>query len=238
MLVTRYSPGRVLPVHSHRSAYLCLIRSGNYEEIYGSRNRVCTRGVVAFHPAAEDHCQRIGSTPVVSFNVEMDTCWTQPHLFREPWSASDGPLVWLAHRLYQEFQAGDDLTPLAVEALLLEMAVVSRRSTREVHPPWVSHARGILHERFRERLTVAELAKECRVHPAHFARGFRRHCRCSPGEYLRRVRVEAARHLLETSSDTGAVIAARCGFSDQSHLTRLFVRQFGMTPSAYRRLTR
>jgi AraC family transcriptional regulator len=192
--------------------------------------------VVAFHPAAEDHRQRMGSKAVVSFNVEMDACWTQRTMFREPWSASEGPLVWLANSLYREFLTADDLTPLAVEALLLEMAVVGKRSAQELNPRWISRARDILNERFRERLTVTELANECRVHPAHFARAFRRCFRCSPGEYLRRLRVEAARHLLETSSDPGATIAASCGFADQSHFIKLFLRQFGVTPSAYRRL--
>jgi AraC family transcriptional regulator len=236
MLVTQYSPGCVLPVHSHGYAYFCLIRSGNYEETYSSRKRLCTQGMVAFHPAAEDHRQRMGTETVVSFNVEMDASWTQRTMFREPWSASEGPLVWLANSLYREFQAADDLTPLAVEALLLEMAVASKRSTQELNPRWVSRARDILNQRFQERLTIRELARECQVHPAHFARAFRQCYRCSPGQYLRRLRVEAARHLLATSSDSGAIIAAACGFSDQSHLSRLFLRQFGVTPSAYRRL--
>jgi len=236
MLVTRYSAGCTLPPHSHRCAYFCLIRSGAYEETYDSRNRLCQPGVVAFHPAGENHCQRIGSKTVISFNVEMDASWTQRTMFQEPWSVSEGPLVWLANSLYREFQTSDDLTPLAVEAFLLEMAVASKRTRENRSPQWISRSREILNERFRERLTVGELAKEVGIHPAHFARGFRRHCRCSPGAYLRRLRVEAARHLFETSSDSGATIAAVCGFSDQSHLIRLFLREFGVTPSTYRRL--
>jgi AraC family transcriptional regulator len=236
MLVTRYQPTCVLPEHSHSKAYFCLIRSGNYEETYGRRNRTCSRGVVAFHPAAENHRQQMGPKEVVSFNVEMDALWVDRTMFREPWSVSEGPLVWLASSMFREFQTADDLTPLAVESLLLEMAVVRKRATQEMNPPWILRARDILTERFRAQLTVTELASECRVHPAHFARAFRRCYRCSPSEYLRRLRVEAARHLLETSSESIAIIASNCGFSDQSHLTKLFHRKFGVTPSAYRRL--
>jgi AraC family transcriptional regulator len=96
-------------------------------------------------------------------------------------------------------------------------------------------AREVLHERFREQLSLTELASEVGIHPAHFARGFRRYYRCSPGDYLRRLRVEEARRLLESTSEPCAMIAATCGFSDQSHLTRLFLRQVGTTPAAYRR---
>jgi hypothetical protein len=114
MATTRYSHKRVLPVHSHQYAYFCLIRSGMYEETYGSRSRVCTKGMVAFHPAAEDHGQRMGSKAVVSFNVEMDFYWTHRTKFQGPWSASDGPVVWLANSMYREFQ-----TPDAVCILLI-----------------------------------------------------------------------------------------------------------------------
>jgi AraC family transcriptional regulator len=236
MSVTRYSAGSVLPAHSHRYAYFCLIRSGTYEESYDSRNRICQQGLVVFHPAEEKHCERMGSKAVISFNVELDACWIERTMFNDPWSVAKGPLVWLANSLYREFKTSDNVTPLAVEAILLEMAVASVRSKEDVNPQWISRTREILGERFQERLSVRELAIEIGVHPAHLARTFRQHYRCSPGEYLRRLRVEAARHLLETSGDSIATIAASCGFSDQSHLTRLFLRHFGLTPSSYRRL--
>src|SRR5258708_40305334 len=101
----------------------------------------------------------MGLKAVVSFNVEMDASWTQRTMFREAWSASEGPLVWLANSLYREFQAADDLTPLAVEALLLEMAVVNKRRTPQPTPPWIFCAPGILNERFRERVTVPALCR-------------------------------------------------------------------------------
>jgi AraC-like DNA-binding protein len=50
--------------------------------------------------------------------------------------------------------------------------------------------------------------------------------------------VEEARRLLLETSTRGATIAMQCGFSDQSHLNRSFVRQFGVTPAVYRRLVR
>jgi AraC family transcriptional regulator len=235
MSVTRYSAGSVLPAHSHRYAYFCLIRSGAYEESYDSGDRLCRQGLVVFHPAEEKHCQRMGSQAVISFNVELDVRWTERTMFHESWSAAEGPLAWLANSLYREFKTSDNVTPLAVEAILLEMAVASVRNKEDMKPQWISRTREILGERFQERLSVRELAIEAGVHPAHLARTFRQHYRCSPGEYLRHLRVEAARQLLETSADSVATIAASCGFSDQSHLTRLFSRHFGVTPSAYRR---
>ena len=46
---------------------------------------------------------------------------------------------------------------------------------------------------------------------------------------------DAARQLLETSSMLVADIATACGFYDQSHFTRAFIRERGVTPGVYRR---
>jgi AraC family transcriptional regulator len=140
--------------------------------------------------------------------------------------------------LYEEFQRPDDLTPLAIEALLLEMVVLKGRSERNLRPKWLSRATDIMHESFNSPLKMQRLAKEIGVHPAHFSRAFRCYFGCSPVEYLRRLRVEEARRLLLATSNPGAMIAIQCGFSDQSHLNRSFLRQMGVTPGAYRRLLR
>jgi AraC family transcriptional regulator len=238
MQLRQYSAGHSLPVHSHQSAYLCLVRAGVYEEHYGSRTRVCQPGTLTFNPAGEDHYQRVRAEPVLLMSVEMDSRWTDRAMFKEPWSVTNGPLVTLANKLYDEFQLPDDLTSLAVEALLLEMAVLKERSKNNLRPKWLSRATNIMHESFSSPLRMRQLAEEMRVHPAHFSRAFRRHFNCSPVEYLRRLRVEEARRLLLATSKCGATIAMQCGFSDQSHLNRSFLRQFGVTPAVYRRLVR
>jgi AraC family transcriptional regulator len=238
MQLRQYSAGRTLPLHSHRSAYLCLTRAGVYDEHYSFRTRVCQPGTLTFHPAGEEHYQQVGAEPVLLMNVEVDSRWTDRAMFKEPWSVTDGPLVSLANDLYEEFQRPDDLTPLAIEALLLEMAVLQGRSERNLRPKWLSRATDIMHESFNSPLKMQELAKEIGVHPAHFSRAFRCHFGCSPVEYLRRLRVEEARRLLLATSNPGAMIAIQCGFSDQSHLNRSFLRQMGVTPAAYRRLLR
>ncbi|QFY62691.1 helix-turn-helix transcriptional regulator (plasmid) [Rhizobium grahamii] len=54
-------------------------------------------------------------------------------------------------------------------------------------------------------------------------------------EYLRDVRLERARQALISTDDGIAEIAASVGLSSHSHLTRLFIKKFGISPSCYRR---
>jgi len=193
---------------------------------------------LTFNPAGESHRQHIGTQQVLLFNLELDAPWTARAMFSEPWSVSGGPLVRLAESLYREFRSPDDLTPMAVEGLLLEMAVSKRRGEVSTSPRWMHLAVERLHDSFRKPLTVRQLAEELGVHPAHFSRVFRRHQRCSPVEYVRRLRLDAACKMLVATLESGAVIAARCGFSDQSHMTHTFSKCLGMTPTDYRRLMR
>jgi AraC-like DNA-binding protein len=94
--------------------------------------------------------------------------------------------------------------------------------------------------RVRERLdadpaapaTLAELARECSLSRFQLLRAFTRAFGLPPHAYLVQQRLARARHLLRSRLPP-AEVAARTGFSDQSHLTRCFTRQFGIGPARY-----
>ena len=85
------------------------------------------------------------------------------------------------------------------------------------------------------RLTIAALAREVGLSPAHFARAFKESLGRAPHQYLLARRLERARRLLETTGTSLSDIAQRTGFADQAHFTRLFRRAFGTTPGAIAR---
>lgn len=80
-----------------------------------------------------------------------------------------------------------------------------------------------------------EAAPMVRLSPSHFARAFKVTFGITYGEYVLSRRLEHARLLLLTTDQPISQIALACGLSDQSHLTRLFSRQIGLTPGAWRR---
>ena len=69
----------------------------------------------------------------------------------------------------------------------------------------------------------------------HFTRVFVAEVGETPGRFVERVRIEAARRELETSKDTLDVIAARCGFGTAETLRRVFHRRLNVAPDSYRR---
>jgi transcriptional regulator GlxA family with amidase domain len=69
----------------------------------------------------------------------------------------------------------------------------------------------------------------------HFTRVFLAEVGETPGRFVERVRLEAARRELETTDDTLDVIAAHCGFGSAETLRRVFQRRLNVAPDSYRR---
>jgi len=150
----------------------------------------------------------------------------------------DPVLRGLFERLFARATA-DVPEPLALEEdLLRTLAHVLRQHgprPRPVRPtsPAVAAARRRLDEAPERPVTLTELAALSGVDRFALLRGFARETGATPHAYLVQRRVQLARRLL-AAGQTSVETALRAGFADQSHLTRAFHRQFGITPARYR----
>jgi AraC-like DNA-binding protein len=80
-----------------------------------------------------------------------------------------------------------------------------------------------------------ELAALINLSTGHFTRAFRQTFNTTPHAYVLDRRVELAAEMMTGSDEKLAIIAASCGFHDQSHLSRIFRRAKGVTPAVWRR---
>ncbi len=85
-----------------------------------------------------------------------------------------------------------------------------------------------------QALRLADLAALVGMSTCYFATVFKQSTGTSPHQFIVQCRLRRSQQLLQRSDATIADIAIRCGFSSQSHLTRLFRRHLGTTPRAYR----
>ena len=74
--------------------------------------------------------------------------------------------------------------------------------------------------------------------PRQLQRLFTTHLGQTPADYVRSARVDAAAHLLTTSSQTIPQVAKACGLGGAETLRRLFAERYGVTPARYRSLYR
>jgi transcriptional regulator GlxA family with amidase domain len=82
---------------------------------------------------------------------------------------------------------------------------------------------------------VEAMAERAHMSPRNFARAFRAQTGVTPARYVERVRLEAARRMLEDSSEPIAAVAAACGFATTETMRRVFIRSLRVSPAEYRR---
>ncbi len=84
-------------------------------------------------------------------------------------------------------------------------------------------------------LSLATLAGRVHLSPRHFARLFRAEVGIPPGVYVERIRLEAARRVIECTDRPLAAVAADTGLGTGENLRRVFVAELGVCPAEYRR---
>jgi len=83
--------------------------------------------------------------------------------------------------------------------------------------------------------SVDAMAARAHMSPRHFARAFAAETGITPGRYVERVRLEAARRRLEDTLEPVSSIATACGFGTPETMRRSFLRALAVAPAEYRR---
>lgn len=241
---TVYPGGLHYPRHIHEPAYLAFFLAGALTEQYVARASAFVASTVVYHPPGEEHAFRIAEKGLRALTVELPSEWLQRLMegeaaFPHRVSSVGGPLAALGRQLARELQAPDPYARLAIEGLVLEVLAgmfrVAAGPEERQAPSWLRRAVALLREQFRENPRLETVAAEVGVHPVHLCRTFGRYYHCTPGEYVRQLRIAYACEALARSETPLAEIALQAGFADQSQLCRMVRAHTGLTPAAYRR---
>ncbi|MEK3705758.1 AraC family transcriptional regulator [Paenibacillus sp. FSL R7-0198] len=92
-----------------------------------------------------------------------------------------------------------------------------------------------IHSHYQQDLSLDEVSKRFYVSAHHLSRQFNKVTGFTFTEYVQMTRIRNAQQLLLNSSEKITDIAAQCGFTSFSQFNRIFNKQSGMSPSAYRR---
>jgi AraC family transcriptional regulator len=100
----------------------------------------------------------------------------------------------------------------------------------------VGDAIAFIQDHYAQPITLDDIAAAAHLSPYHLARLFKQATGHTPHQYLIQIRVNSARALLTSGAGQRSLaeVATAVGFADQSHLTRHFKRQFGITPKRMR----
>ena len=239
-------PNRQVEPHRHDEAHFVFVLRGRYETSAalppdGSPPRIVYSPPGTLHrdcfAADTDLSQAAFATLSISSEA-LAAVETETKLPVEGVCGGEST-VPLVRRLLSEAQGLDGLSACVTEELCLELLQrtgAAPAAKGSGVPAWIERARELLRDTafVAGPRTVGEIAEVLGVHPVYLARRFRQAFGLSPGEYLRRCRLERARRMMQRSSAPLSEIAAAAGFADQSHFTNAFRRNFGRSPRSFR----
>ena len=240
---SEYAPDSATPLHAHTLTSLVFGLAGSLEQTHGSRTGTMLPRRTLVLPRDAVHADRVSSYGCRCLFVTL----SEEHLERldgradallTPRFTVDSRLAVLGQMLRREAWTDDGLQSIALEGLALEaLAHLARQPAPrpDRRAPWLRQLRARLQDEFAAPRPIAELASEAGVHPTYLVRTFHRHYGETIGAFIRRTRLAWAMSALNETEEPVAQIAAAAGFFDQSHFTRVFKREVGMTPGRYRR---
>ena len=229
--------------HDHQATHMIFVLQGHYVMSAGGQEAILPPRSLIFVPAGTIHANhpRSFSTRILTASIsESQYEWAQEcvDLPEAESSFRNVHVAMLGTRLATECARWCDASPLTAAGLCLELLAAAAKVTvtEERRPPrWLRAAKELLHDRCCEAVTIADVSEVAGVHPVHLTRTFRRFFHCTPGDYLRKCKIERAAALLRCTHSTIAEVASESGFSDQSHLSKAFRQALGVTPGEFRK---
>ncbi|MEV4320466.1 GlxA family transcriptional regulator [Actinocrispum sp. NPDC049592] len=159
----------------------------------------------------------VSTSAGVTSGIDLALALVEEDLGRDAALTIARHLVMFLRRPGNQTQFSAQLTAQAAE----------RQPLREVQQ-WIT-------EHPAAKLSVDALAERVNLSPRQFARVFTAQTGMTPGRYVDRVRLEAARRQLEDSEAGISKIAKSCGFGTPESMRRAFIRTLGVSPAEYRR---
>ena len=90
----------------------------------------------------------------------------------------------------------------------------------------------------REKLTVPHVARMVDVSPSYMTALFHKNLQISPGEYIRRIKIQESKQMIREGNMNFTEIAAALHYSTVHHFSRQFKDKFGVTPTEYAKSVR
>ena len=153
-----------------------------------------------------------------------------------------GGTSWLDLALYLIARVGNVEAAMQVARINLidwhsigQQPFASLARTRQVDDAIIGRCQEWIAQNYHEASPVAAMARLSGLAERSFKRRFEQSTGMSPLEYVHTLRLEEAKHMLETGDDSIENIAGQVGYEDAGFFSRLFKREVQLTPAQYRR---
>lgn len=240
--ILEYPVGFHLGRHHHDDTCIQVVLRGEFHEDGWRDGPVFGSGEALFRPAGFKHANAVTGRVSTGLSLQLDAASTPAPVAERlalavPVKMRDPRIGILAARVGREMAEADSFSPMAIDAMCAELVVHMLRGcdVGDPSPRLLEEAIEFMRSRVEGPLSVEAVAKAVGADRFRLNRAFEKHKGCSPAEFLRLLRVEQAQRLLRETRDPIVTIALKCGFTDQSHLTKSFRAVVGVSPASFRK---
>ena len=228
---------------SHRAAELLYVTEGILHCLAGGLHWRLDRGDVllieenGWHTFYCDIGQKASYYSLMFELSDADSLQVFDRIFSAP-DGMDSLLKTMEREMEQPDAISHGLCQSNLQQLLLTMLRMRQEETRPELPParerkLVSEALRYIAAHCREGLSVGDAAEGINISPSYLTALFQKCLQGSPGDYIRRARLEESRALIREGKQNMTQIAQTLNYSTVYHFSRQFKEKFGITPTKY-----
>lgn len=223
-----------MAAHSHRHHEIIAVESGAMRVEIAGRSIDAGPGDVLFYRSGTAHTEwtdprRAAVTLCLSYCGRWLADTLQPRTHDDQGRVRQ-MLRWVEQDLARGTAGDTPRMTAIISAIVSELAHLAASA----QPTLVSQTRLYVQERLDRRITLTELADRAGMSKYHFIRRYSELAGCTPGEDVRRMRIERARSLVVSTPWPLRHIAEQVGLSSEFHLSRLFRQHLGVCPTELR----
>ncbi|MBE6947310.1 MAG: AraC family transcriptional regulator [Ruminococcaceae bacterium] len=235
---------------SHPVLELTYVDQGTVHSVADGQELILEQGDMVFYGANQWHMQYadIDMAPryvTLSFEIEggdLDALLNRK--IRPPQAAITLVQQILREQERMEPYAMDMIASMLTQLLLILlrhqaptgklMASNSMNSENAI----IRRAQQYICDHIREKLTVPVVARMVDVSPSYMTALFHKNLQISPGEYIRRIKIQESKQMIREGNLNFTEIAAELHYSTVHHFSRQFKDKFGITPTEYAKSVR
>jgi AraC-like DNA-binding protein/quercetin dioxygenase-like cupin family protein len=243
--------GFIFPGEAHPMPELTYVDQGSLHSVVDGQDLLLEQGDVMVYTPDQWHMQYadMGVAPrfvTISFGLSGgDLERIKNRKFKAPQQAVTLLQQMLREQENPDNHSGDMIISMLNQLLVILLRQVDAPATKvktsnAVHSEneIIRRTQQYISEHIREKLTVPSVAENVDVSPSYLTALFHKNLQISPGEYIRRVKLQESKQMIRENSMTFTEIAAALQYSTVHHFSRQFKEKFGITPTEYAKSVR
>lgn len=244
--------GFLFPGESHPMAELTYVDQGELHSVADGQDLLLKQGDLVIYGSGQWHMQYadIGVAPrFVTLSFDVSGVELDPLLNRKFTAPQN--VVSLLQNMLREQERMDAysndiiLSQLNLLLLLLLRETVAPKggklqTSNAIHSEnqIIRQAQQYISAHIREKLSVPLVARQVDVSPSYLTALFHKNLQISPGEYIRRIKLQESKQMIRENNLNFTEIAAELQYSTVHHFSRQFKEKFGITPTEYAKSVR